>query len=158
MSRYSVLSGMLKMPCHIGVAIIASICVAASAGSAHGAEPKHHSSVHWGYEGIEGPEHWGDLSPAFALCCMGTEQSPINIVQPDAANIDNIAFDYYPSAVNIFNPRRADGRELIWVLNHGATNSVSPTSFRLGRTYWLEDGKALSREVWHRPGDAGKHL
>jgi carbonic anhydrase len=36
--------------------------------------------VHWGYEGEIGPEHWADLSPDFALCREGTEQSPIDLV------------------------------------------------------------------------------
>ncbi|MGQ8701788.1 carbonic anhydrase [Serratia marcescens] len=36
-------------------------------------------SPHWGYEGWEGPEHWGTLSPDFALCETGKNQSPVNI-------------------------------------------------------------------------------
>lgn len=36
-------------------------------------------SVHWGYEGQENPERWGQLSPEFALCETGKNQSPINI-------------------------------------------------------------------------------
>ncbi|TNF81432.1 MAG: hypothetical protein EP299_02145 [Acidobacteria bacterium] len=35
------------------------------------------AEVHWGYEGEEGPEHWADLSPDFAACGQGVEQSPI---------------------------------------------------------------------------------
>jgi len=35
--------------------------------------------IHWGYEGDEGPEQWADLSPEFAVCRDGTEQSPIDI-------------------------------------------------------------------------------
>jgi carbonic anhydrase len=35
--------------------------------------------VHWGYEGDEGPLQWADLSPEFALCRDGAEQSPIDI-------------------------------------------------------------------------------
>lgn len=34
----------------------------------------------WHYEGEEGPEHWGDLSPAFAACRDGRSQSPIDII------------------------------------------------------------------------------
>lgn len=36
-------------------------------------------SQHWGYEGQESPEHWGKLSPDFALCETGKNQSPVNI-------------------------------------------------------------------------------
>lgn len=36
-------------------------------------------SVHSGYEGLEGPEHWAELSEEFALCRDGTEQSLIDL-------------------------------------------------------------------------------
>ena len=36
---------------------------------------------HWGYEGHEGPEHWQDLDPAWAVCAAGQQQSPINLSQ-----------------------------------------------------------------------------
>lgn len=36
-------------------------------------------SQHWGYEGQEGPEFWGKLSPDFLLCETGKNQSPVNI-------------------------------------------------------------------------------
>ena len=35
--------------------------------------------VHWGYEGEEGPEHWADLSPEYATCRAGGEQSPVDL-------------------------------------------------------------------------------
>ncbi len=41
---------------------------------------KQGGEVHWGYEGEVGPMHWADLSPDFALCGEGTEQSPINLM------------------------------------------------------------------------------
>ena len=34
---------------------------------------------HWTYEGKEGPENWGKLTPEFATCAVGRNQSPINI-------------------------------------------------------------------------------
>jgi carbonic anhydrase len=59
--------------------------------------------VHWSYEGESGPEHWGDLSPDFAACAAGVEQSPIDIPVGAPVNLADIAFSYQPSAVNIFN-------------------------------------------------------
>jgi carbonic anhydrase len=39
--------------------------------------------VHWGYEGEEGPERWAELSPEFALCAEGVEQSPIDLTDAE---------------------------------------------------------------------------
>ncbi|MFN8374656.1 MAG: carbonic anhydrase [Anaerolineae bacterium] len=58
---------------------------------------------HWTYEGEEGPEHWGDLSADFALCSTGRAQSPIDISEPQAVNLADIAFNYQSSALSIFN-------------------------------------------------------
>lgn len=35
--------------------------------------------VHWKYKGSKGPEYWGELSPEFASCKVGRNQSPIDI-------------------------------------------------------------------------------
>ena len=35
--------------------------------------------THWSYEGRYGPENWGKLTPGFATCETGRNQSPINI-------------------------------------------------------------------------------
>ena len=43
------------------------------------AEQTESAALHWGYEGEEGPEHWADLSPEFAACGEGVEQSPIDL-------------------------------------------------------------------------------
>lgn len=59
--------------------------------------------VHWSYEGADGPEHWGELSPDFAACSTGAEQSPIDIARSAPVNPADIAFAYGDSAVNILN-------------------------------------------------------
>lgn len=59
--------------------------------------------VHWSYEGESGPEHWGELSPDFAACAKGLEQSPVDIPANAPLNPADITFSYKPSAVNIFN-------------------------------------------------------
>ena len=59
--------------------------------------------VHWSYEGDTGPEHWGTLSPDFATCAKGVEQSPVDIPANAPLNATDLAFSYQPSAVTIFN-------------------------------------------------------
>ena len=45
----------------------------------HGDAGDGHAAAHWSYDGAEGPEHWGDLSPDYTACKAGRMQSPIDI-------------------------------------------------------------------------------
>lgn len=62
-------------------------------------------TIHWGYEGEEGPAHWGELNKDWELCRSGSAQSPINIDSDTAIDVDlvNIEFDYGETTLNIFN-------------------------------------------------------
>lgn len=51
-------------------------------------------AAHWGYAGDVGPEHWGELAPENRLCAAGTRQSPIDIRDGLAVDLEPIAFDY----------------------------------------------------------------
>jgi carbonic anhydrase len=57
--------------------------------------PEGHAAVEWGYEGAIGPDHWAHLSPEFALCGEGTEQSPIDLTnaEPIEDEIDRVFGD-----------------------------------------------------------------
>ncbi|MCY4020822.1 MAG: carbonic anhydrase family protein [Chloroflexi bacterium] len=57
----------------------------------------------WGYSGEYGPEHWGALSPDYALCADGRAQSPVDIRNASKVDLVDIAFGYGESANNIFN-------------------------------------------------------
>ena len=59
--------------------------------------------VHWGYEGEVGPEHWGDLSPDYAACSQGVEQSPVDIPATAPVNPPGLSLSYQPSVLNIVN-------------------------------------------------------
>lgn len=59
--------------------------------------------VHWGYDGDVGPEYWGALSPEFATCAEGREQSPVDIPATAPVNPPQLRFDYRPSELNIVN-------------------------------------------------------
>jgi carbonic anhydrase len=66
-----------------------------------GAQEK--SPHHWNYSGPEGPEHWGDLEPAYAACKMGQHQSPIDIREAKKSDLPPIQFDYHASPLHIVN-------------------------------------------------------
>jgi len=58
--------------------------------------------VHWTYEGLEGPEHWGELATDYAACTSGTHQSPIDIpASIPAAPLDALAFHYAAAPATI---------------------------------------------------------
>jgi len=58
---------------------------------------------HWGYVGEEGPQAWGNLSADWAVCGTGVEQSPIDLMSPDDADLADIVFNYSESAVTVLN-------------------------------------------------------
>ena len=57
----------------------------------------------WSYEGANGPEHWGDLDPAYAACNVGKEQSPVDIRNVKKAKLPPIRFEYKSGPLNIIN-------------------------------------------------------
>lgn len=76
--------------------LVASVLVAS--GCAHtGGE------THWGYSGHEGPEHWGELSPEFAICSSGKNQSPINLTGFIEADLEPIGIHYQVGGNEILN-------------------------------------------------------
>ncbi|WP_197722080.1 carbonic anhydrase [Sulfuriflexus mobilis] len=58
---------------------------------------------HWGYEGHEGPAHWGDLAAEYATCKTGKSQSPINISGARPAQLADIRFSYQPTTLDVVN-------------------------------------------------------
>lgn len=84
--------------------------------------------VHWGYEGAEGPEFWGELSPDFALCSTGQEQTPIDVPVTAPTNPADITFNYQPTALTILN----NGHTV--QVNYDAGSSIDVG----GKTYQLK--------------------
>jgi carbonic anhydrase len=68
-----------------------------------GAQAEEHQTPHWTYEGEEGPEHWGELDPAYGICNAGKSQSPIDISSPSEKDLANIVFNYQTGEMNILN-------------------------------------------------------
>lgn len=60
-------------------------------------------SASWGYEPHNGPARWGTLDPAFDICDLGREQSPIDLTAVRRADLTPIEFDYRRTRVAIEN-------------------------------------------------------
>jgi carbonic anhydrase len=56
---------------------------------------------HWSYEGATGAQAWAQLKPEFALCGRGQRQSPIDIRDGIALQLDEVRFDYRASSVRV---------------------------------------------------------
>lgn len=59
--------------------------------------------VHWTYSGDTGPAHWADLSPDYAACGTGVNQSPVDITETIDAELTPLVFDYGTGSVDIVN-------------------------------------------------------
>ena len=57
----------------------------------------------WGYTGDVGPEHWAELAPENKLCGVGTRQSPIDMRDSVAVDLEKIAFDYRASSFSVLD-------------------------------------------------------
>ncbi|QGM46286.1 carbonic anhydrase [Methylocystis heyeri] len=55
---------------------------------------------HWEYET---PGAWGELDPAYKVCAVGQEQSPIDLKDAISADFGRIAIDWKPQAFPILN-------------------------------------------------------
>ena len=101
------------------------------------ASAQEHKSAHWSYDGNEGPSHWGDLQPEFAACKTGHHQSPIDIRNPQKAELSPIRFDYQPSPLHIID----NGHTIM--VNYAAGSSI-----RVGDKQYT-----LKQFHFHRPSE-----
>lgn len=95
------------------------------------------TSPRWGYTGDAGPERWAELAPENKLCAVGTRQSPIDIREGLAVDLEKIGFDYRPSAFTVLD----DGRTVQVAVAPGNGLTV------MGRRY------ELTRFHFHRPSE-----
>lgn len=91
----------------------------------------------WGYAGDLGPDRWAELSPEYRLCGLGTRQSPIDIREGLAVDLEPIAFDYRPSGFSVVDT------------GHTVQVNVAPGNGLtvMGRRYELVEFH------FHRPGE-----
>jgi carbonic anhydrase len=69
--------------------------------SAAAEQQRHHRQ--WSYAGDTGPAHWGRLSADFELCGRGRRQSPIDIRDGFAVDLEPVTFDYRAGAFTVLN-------------------------------------------------------
>jgi carbonic anhydrase len=111
---------------------------AATAGPDPAPTPAHAGHPHWHYgDGPGGPRQWGRLNPEYAACAGGRRQSPIDIRDGLALDLEPLRFDYRPGAFS--------------VLDNGHTVQVDVASgsglVAGGRRY------ALQQFHFHRPSE-----
>jgi carbonic anhydrase len=80
--------------------VIASALLSSATYAGTGGHGEH---AHWGYSGSEGPAHWAKLSPEFAACGKGRNQSPIDIRNAAQAKLPPIKFDYATRVDDLVN-------------------------------------------------------
>ena len=101
------------------------------------AQEQPHPEHVWDYGEALGPGHWGDLKPDFAPCKLGHHQSPIDIRNPQKADLPPIQFDYKSSTLDIID----NGHTIM--INYAPGSSISVG----GKKYMLKQFH------FHRPSE-----
>jgi carbonic anhydrase len=83
--------------------------------------------AHWGYTGHAGPENWGELSPDYALCASGKNQSPINLSHMVEGELPDLSIDYKPGGYEVIN----NGHTIQVNYQPGSSLSIDGHSFEL---------------------------
>ena len=86
----------------------------------HGPQIPAAEAPEWHYEGAEGPANWGTLSPTFAACSEGRNQSPIDITKATPAATAELRTTFPPAELHIAHHEHiADG------INNGHTIQIN---------------------------------
>jgi carbonic anhydrase len=109
-------------------AVVLVVCSAAQ---------EHDQEHSWDCGDAFGPAHWGDLKPEYAPCKTGHRQSPIDIRNPQKADLPPIRFDYKSSPLHIID----NGHTIMVNYAPGSSMSVG------GKKY------ALKQFHFHRPSE-----
>jgi carbonic anhydrase len=131
---------------------------------------------HWGYSGHEGPEHWGELAPAFSACSAGKNQSPVNLTGMVEGDLPGIEVNYQTGGTEVLN----NGHTIQVNYAPGSTINVADHEFELkqfhfhspsettigGRSYPLEghfvhadkDGNLAVIAVMFKEGETNAEL
>ena len=61
------------------------------------------NKAEWKYTGEGGPENWGEVSPDYAVCQAGVQQSPVDLAQPISATLSDLQIDSQPVNLRILH-------------------------------------------------------
>jgi len=90
------------------------------------------SGPHWGYSGEEGAENWGKLSPEYAVCGTGLNQSPIDLANFVEAELEPLALSYTSESEKILN----NGHTIQLNYTAGSTLTVDGKEFHLKQIHF----------------------
>ena len=113
------------------------------------ARQEHHLEHSWDYGETLGPNHWGNLKPEFAACKDGHRQSPIDIRNPQTADLPPIRFDYKPSPLHIID----NGHTIMVNYGPGSFMSVGDKKYSLKQFHFHRpseekiDGKSFDMTI-----------
>jgi carbonic anhydrase len=103
---------------------------------------EHKDPAHsWSYGKSSGPMHWAELSPEFATCKLGHEQSPIDIRETKKADLSPILFEYKPSPLRIID----NGHTVEVDYPPGSSISVGGKTYQLVQFHFHHPSEARIR-------------
>jgi len=117
--------------------------------------------VHWGYQGKTGPNNWAKLSPAFATCGIGRNQSPIDIQldHTKVAKLGPIQFHYRLTPLDLIDNGHTiqlNYKPGSKITVHGETYNLLQLHFHVPSENQI-DGKSYAMEMHLvQKSDSGK--
>lgn len=108
--------------------------------------------AHWSYKGDTGPDHWGELSDANAVCTNGKEQSPINLEFSQIKTVEkgSLQVNYSPTVFSIANNGHTVQAN---AQTQNNTMTIDGTEYKLAQFHFHTpsehefDGKAYDMEL-----------
>ncbi len=124
------------------------------------AEQSSEHKSHWGYNGVNGPEHWGTLSSKYITCSAGANQSPVNLTNPIDADLTPLTMSYQAGSIQVAN----NGHTIQVNYHPGSTLSIDEHKFELKQFHFHSpsehkiQGKSFPMEAHLVHADNKGHL
>ena len=105
--------------------------------------------VQWGYSGPGAPEHWASLSPDFAACANGKQQSPVDITGYVTGDLGPISLAFGEAEATLHN----DGRQVRAEYGPGNVSTLGGREFGLKSAHFHSpsehtvDGESFPAEL-----------